>query len=552
MGVSGDLATIDLADLLQNIEAHARTGTLTLRGEDGDALLFFRKGQVALLMRPDRPPLAEALVAAGHLTARRLDLARKKQKGTKRTVAEILVGARIVTFDTLRTLAEQRLSEDVADLIADARGEFEFEETQDPPADFDADEVSLQLGLAIAPLVLEATRRVDHWVEIRKFVPADAMHFRAREGARAPANAEDAELATELLTLLDGSRSALEVVSQFPDRRFLAYKLLAELVRDRIARPVNGDDLLALADELRGDDASRARMLVRRGLDSEPHHDGLLAAEADLAEQLGDVAGAAAAHKLLAHLHLEAGRTDAAAAALDEGKRLTPNDPSLWEKTLQLALAQGRRQDGLRDGLRLVELYRGPGLHARAKAVLDRLLCVEPDAIDLHVEYARTCVDCGESAAGIKHLARRGKSLVGAGNYVAARTLYAEILAIDPNHAEAAVSVEMIDKEEFARRRERRRRVLLALATTAGAAVLGTFLCFEVLARIAAVHVRALVSREYMIERGQYDDVVLLWRQFAQDHPLAATTWFEIPCTITDLEARREEVMARQLPAKHR
>jgi tetratricopeptide (TPR) repeat protein len=202
--------------------------------------------------------------------------------------------------------------------------------------------------------------------------------------------------------------------------------------------------------------------------------------------------------------------------------------------------------------MRLVELYRGPGLHARAKAVLDRLLCVEPDAIDLHVEFARSCVDCGEPDAAVKHLARRGKSLVGAGNYVAARTLYSEILAIDPNHQEAAVSVEMIDKEEFARRRERRRRVLLAAATAAIAAVLGAFLCFEVLARIAAVETRALISREYMIERGHYDDAILLWRRFAEEHPLAVTSWFEVPAGIGELEARREEVMARMLPAKHR
>jgi tetratricopeptide (TPR) repeat protein len=202
--------------------------------------------------------------------------------------------------------------------------------------------------------------------------------------------------------------------------------------------------------------------------------------------------------------------------------------------------------------MRLVELYRGPGLHPRARAVLDRLLCVEPDAIDLHVEFARTCVDCGEADVAVKHLARRGKALVGAGNYVAARTLYGEILAIDPNNDEAAVSVEMIDKEEFARRRERRRRVLLALTTAGCAAVLGAFVCFEVLARIACIEVRSLVSREYMIERGQYDDAIAVWRRVADEHPLAATTWFDVPAWIADLEARREEVMARMLPSPRR
>lgn len=550
MGVSGDLSTIDLADLLQNIEAHARTGTLILHSDEGDSRLFFRDGKVALLTRSQRPSLAESLVMSGQLTGRRLDAARRKVKGTKRTVAEILVGAKILSYDALHELAENRLGEDVADLIADAHGEFRFDEGSDPGPQFDADEALLKLSLPVAPLVLEATRRMDHWVEIRKFVPSDSMHFRSREGGRPPSSAEDQEMAAAMLKALDGSRSALEVVGMFPEQRFLAYKLLAELVRDRVVRPVTGDDLLALATSVAADDdASRARMLVRRGLDSEPHHDGLLALEAQLAEELGDVAAAASAHKLLAHLHGEAGRTEQAGQALEAAKRLTPNDPTLWERTLQLALAQGRRQDGLRDGLRLVELYRGPGLHTRAKAVLDRLLCVEPDAVDLHVEFARTTVDCGEPEAAIKHLARRGKALVGAGNYVAARTLYSEILAIDPNHNEAAVSIEMIDKEEFARRRERRRRVLFGVGMAATIAFVGTFVALEVLARVATIEVRSMISRERMIERGNYDDAIAVWHRIATEHPLTPTAWFDIPRLIGDLEERREEQRTQMLPA---
>jgi tetratricopeptide (TPR) repeat protein len=549
MGVSGDLSTIDLADLLQNIEAHSRTGTLSLHADEGESRLFFRAGRVALMSRSGRPAFADSLVACGQLTPRRLDAARRKQKGGKRCLAEILVGARAFTFEALHELAELRLREDVADLIADARGEFEFTEAEEPEPDFDPDEISLKLSLAVAPLVLEATRRIDHWAEIRKFVPTDTMHFRVREGARVPANVEDAELAAEVLRVLDGSRSALEVVATFPDRRFQAYKLLGELVRDRIARPVTGDDLLTLATAARATDAERARMLARRALDAEPHHVGLLTLEATLAEELADTAGASAAHKLLAHLHSEAGRTDQCAVALAEAKRLTPNDPSLWERTLQLALAQGRRQDAIRDGMRLVELYRGPGLHPRAKAVLDRLLCVEPDAVDLHVEFARTTVDCGEAEEAIRHLSRRGKSLVGAGNYVAARALYSEILAIDPNHNEAAVSVEMIDKEEFARRRERRRRVLFGMAMAGVIAVIGTFVCVEVLVRIACIEVRSMVSRERMIEYGHYDDAIAVWERVRAEHPLAPTTWFDLPRVIADLEERREENRAQMRPA---
>ncbi len=541
MTVSGDLATIDLADLLQNIQVHARTGTLSLESEEDSAKIFFRDGNIALLASDSRWPLVEMLVAGGHVSGKRLEAARRKQKGTRRCVAEFLVGARALTAETLRSVAEDCLAEDVADLIAAAHGEFRFVEGEEPGHGFDPDEASLQLALPVATLILEATRRVDHWVEIRRFVPSDAMHFQVREGAHPREDVEDPELAAGILQALDGSRSVKEVAWLFPNRRFLAYKLIADFVRDRVARPTSAADLLAFARGIEAADPARARQLVRRALDNEPHHLDLLAAEARLTEALGDAAAAAAAHKLLAHLHLEAGHTDKALSDLEVGKRLTPADPSLWERTLSLALTQGRRQDALREGMRLVELYRGPGLHNRAKEVLERLLRIEPEAVDLHVEFARSLVDCGESPEAVKHLARRGKSLIGTQNYVAARSLYEEILDIEPGNREATVSVEMIDKEIYLRRRERKRRAIRLTVTAAVVAAMGVFLCIETLARSAYIETRSLVSREHMIEQGQYREVIGLWNGVRASHPFALTTLLDIPRHVADLEERLRE-----------
>src|SRR5690606_2067095 len=125
----------------------------------------------------------------------------------------------------------------------------------------------------------------------RKFVPTDAMHFVARDGARIRDDVEDPELVEHMLAALDGSRSVRELAELFPNRRFLCYKLLADLVRDRVARPATADDLLEQALVAEAEDPLRARELVRRGLDMEPHHCELLAAEARLCEQLQDANG---------------------------------------------------------------------------------------------------------------------------------------------------------------------------------------------------------------------------------------------------------------------
>jgi tetratricopeptide (TPR) repeat protein len=542
MTVSGDLATIDLADLLQNIQVHSRTGTLNLVSEEGEAKVFFRDGNIAMLSSDRRAPLADQLVAAGLVSARKLEAAQKKQRGSRRCVAEVLVGARVLTAEELKTAAEDFLSEDVANLIASARGEFRFTENGEPSG-FDPDETSLQLALPVAPLILEATRRVDHWVEIRKYLPTDSMHFIAREGARCRAEADDAEMAEQILGALDGSRSVREVADLFPNRRFLCYKLLADLVRDRTARAAGAEDLLQLALAAEADDPARARRLARCALDSEPHNLEALAVEARLCEQLGDPAASAEARKLAAHLQLEAGHTEEALSELEHAKRLTPADPNLWERTLAVAIAQGRREDALRDGLQLVGIYRVPGLHVRARDVLERLLRVEPDDPTLHVEYARCLVDCGQSHEAVKHLTRRGKTLIARQAYHPARAMYEEIVDIEPGNREAALSIEMIDKEIFAYRRERKRRMIRLCMTVCCVAVFGAAAGVEAVARRAFLETQSLISRERMIEQMQYVEAIALYRSMRERHPWSLTGLIDARRQIADLQDRLEETM---------
>jgi hypothetical protein len=130
-----------------------------------------------------------------------------------------------------------------------------------------------------------------------------------------------------------------------------------------------------------------------------------------------------------------------------------------------------------------------------------------------------------------------------------ARTIYAEILAIDPNHNEATISIEMIDKEEFARRRERRRRILFATGLGAVVAAFGTALVLEVSARIACIEARSLLSRERVIEQGHYQDAIAVWQRVRSDHPWTPTAWFDLPRQIADLEERAAEAATLMLPA---
>ena len=53
----------------------------------------------------------------------------------------------------------------------------------------------MTIRVAVGALILEASRRVDHWVLIRKFIPSDSAYYVARENASYPTDVEDPELA---------------------------------------------------------------------------------------------------------------------------------------------------------------------------------------------------------------------------------------------------------------------------------------------------------------------------------------------------------------------
>jgi tetratricopeptide (TPR) repeat protein len=542
MTIRGDTQSFDLGDLLQSFETHGKSGILTLVLENEEVRVLFAAGKIAACAARHRPPLPETLVACGRIDERTLVSAVKKRGRGRRPICEILVGCRAITVEDLKEAAETLLFESVADVVAAGCATFAFAEGEDPKEAFDPEELGLRLAISVGPLLLEAARRKDHWALVRKVIPSDTAHFVARPGVRCPEDIEDKELAASLLETLDGTRSVTEVAAMFLHVRFQCYLLLERLVRDRLVRAAVADDLAAIARRMLPRDPGRARRVIRHGLESEPHHQDLLQLEARLAEQAEDGAGAAQALKMLAHLQAEAGMNPEAERLLTQACRLAPSDPAVSERMLALLLDQGKRDQAINEGKRLADLYRAPGLHAKAKEVLSRLVDLEPGAIDLRLALAREQVDCGESQEAVRSLLRQGKHLITKESYAAARTVFGEVLAIDAVNKEAKWSIEMLDKETFARRRERRRRLqrrsiagLLIVLLVVGAV-------FETRAHADLLETNGKVAEEEWIEQRRYADALQAYEELTHRHPMTLTAWFDVRLRIKELEAKLDKL----------
>ncbi len=537
MSLQGDLSTLDLAGLFQNLEAARKNGLLSIQDGESVSQLYFQQGRLALLTFPNRPGLIDFLMASGDLGPQQIAEAKKRRR-RGRSLGEALVETGASTQERLVSLATARLTDEACELLGAGRGRFEFTQGEVPRGVFDAEERALGITLAVNPLLLEAARRADHWRLVRERIPSDSTHYVLARPPSDPSDPRKKELLSRLAPRLDGTRSVSEVVAAFPHQRLETYELLAELAASQSIRLAASTDLNRMVQELARYDKKRAWSLLQRGLETNPRNLGLLCTKVLLAEKLGDLEQASEALKLVVHMRLEAGEAEEARADLQRLKDLDADDPFVWEKSFELALAEGRKQDALADGIRLIALYRKPGLHKRACGVLERLVETHGANFELVRELARARVDAGEIDAALKGLERFGASLIARESYPLARRVYEEILAHDPKSEKAKETLAEIHSGALAQRRVRwRRRRRRALALFFLVVVLPWF-AYETFARRAYDEATRSVVREGLLESGRHAEALQRFREVGARFGWSTTARHEVPRMVAELEAK--------------
>ncbi len=549
MSLQGDLSTLDLAGLFQNLEAARKSGLLSIgdvstENGEGQTQLYFREGRLALIAYPNRPSLLEFLVASGAIRATELEAAKKRRRRGQ-PLCDVLIETKALSRERLLALATARLTDEACELLAAGVGRFQFTNVDIPRGVFDPEERALGLGFAAGPLLLEAARRADHWRLIRERVPSDSTHFVL---ARPPRQVSEslAELFAAMSKLLDGTRSVGEVVAHFPHRRFDAYQLLADLVESQSLRLAASTDLNRMVQELARYDKKRAWALLARGLETNPQHIDLLCTKVLLAEKLGDLEQASEALKLVVHQHLETGKAGEAREWLARLKKLDVHDPFVWEKSFDLAVQEGRKADAILDARKLVGLYRKRGLHKKVCGILERLIELQGATWDLVRELARARVDGGEPETGVKILEKFGSAKLASESYPLARKVYEEILVLDPGSKKAKETLQDIKSGEHARRRAYWRRMRVRVIVGLLLLVLLPWISYEALARRAYVEATRTIVREGWLEAGRYAEAIQSYEQVLESYRFATISLFEVERMLDALEARQNRSSAQE------
>jgi hypothetical protein len=180
-GLSGNLRTMPLPDILQWIAAGRKSGTLHItRGAVGKQIAFHEGTIYSSVSKDPREYLGQFLIRSRLISEDQLFKALERQETEGRLLGAILVAEGALSEDDLSAVLRTKAEETIYDLFLWAQGEFEFKEG-DLPRD-----LVVHLSLNVTEVVLEGIRRVDDWDRIRKVIPSVLTTFRARAETSAP------------------------------------------------------------------------------------------------------------------------------------------------------------------------------------------------------------------------------------------------------------------------------------------------------------------------------------------------------------------------------
>jgi hypothetical protein len=236
MGISGNLRTMELAELLQWLSSSLKTGTLLVDNGKTEKQIVFRDGRLISSSSSDpREHLGSFLVSHGFVSEQELAEAVQMQQSNKMLLGKILLTIGAVGEDDLQRMLRLKAEESLYDIFAWTEGDFHFVDGQMPPP-----ETLVPLSLDVAGVVLEGMQRLDEWRRIRAVLPSlECIPVAIGE-------LDDSELGefdSQVLGLLDDDRTVAEICRQSHASEFQVCRILFRqhlAGRIKIVRPRRG------------------------------------------------------------------------------------------------------------------------------------------------------------------------------------------------------------------------------------------------------------------------------------------------------------------------
>ena len=165
MAITGNLETMNLAELLQWLANGKQTGTLIITNGIIEKKIYLDKGNIVSSSSSDPTGfLGHFLVSKGVIDEDTLSQAISVQEAQGGMLGEILVSGGALDQETLDHMLRLKAEENICDLFAWEEGSFEFLDGELPDYDL------VPMSANVTGLVMEGMRRIDHGRAIKEVI----------------------------------------------------------------------------------------------------------------------------------------------------------------------------------------------------------------------------------------------------------------------------------------------------------------------------------------------------------------------------------------------
>ncbi|MGB2989754.1 MAG: DUF4388 domain-containing protein [Candidatus Zixiibacteriota bacterium] len=226
-GLTGNLQTVPLSDLLQLITTSAKTGMLSICRSEQKREIYFRKGAVifASSSGSEEQLLGNLVLSRKKISKADLERALSIQKLTGKKLGTVLLEMTKLTKEELLSFLRIQVEEIVYNLFGWNSGEFVFYDGKLPPAG----QVTAELNTM--NLIMEGSRRIDEWIKIREVLPPEEKILEIVTDPTTKSGSVELTLDDlRLFPLIDGDRSISELLQASTAGEFFTRKALANFI----------------------------------------------------------------------------------------------------------------------------------------------------------------------------------------------------------------------------------------------------------------------------------------------------------------------------------
>jgi hypothetical protein len=229
---AGNLNTVSLPDVFQLIFTSKMNGALKITKENGEKVIYFKAGMLIFATSNESQDLfGNILVKKGRISREELNKVIAGQNSGKK-IGALLVEKSLFTREEIISCLKVQIEEIVYSLFGWKDGLFEFIQDKTPPPDV------ILCELNPMNIIMEGTRRIDEWEELKKVLPSDNAFL---ELARDPAfKSEEIHLSKNeiiVMALIGSGKKVSEVIDDSYLDRFITCKALVNLLKQGLLKP---------------------------------------------------------------------------------------------------------------------------------------------------------------------------------------------------------------------------------------------------------------------------------------------------------------------------